>query len=196
MAFLEEADQAALLWLNGWVGHFPWLDSIVRLVVSDYLAPMLLSLAMLGMWFTGANIAARGSNQYGAMAGVIALLLANLTVQVMNQFIFRPRPFEALHVTLLFYQPVDSSFPANPAAVGFSVATAVWLWNRKVGTAMFALAALYSLSRVYAGVCYPTDILGGAAIGVAAGLLAAFILRQFKPLPAFILRLARAVYLA
>ncbi|MBI2172392.1 MAG: phosphatase PAP2 family protein [Chloroflexi bacterium] len=196
MEILEQTDQEAFLWLNGWVGHFPWLDALARLAVSDYLAPMVLSLALLGLWFTGATEARRERNQRGVMAAAMALGLASLVVEVLNNFLVRPRPFATLKVSLLFYQPVDSSFPANPAAIGFAVATAVWLWDRRVGTVLLIIAALYSLSRVYAGVQYPLDILGGWAIGIGAGVIATLVIRHFKPLPRLILRLARTLYLA
>ncbi|MBI4311872.1 MAG: phosphatase PAP2 family protein [Chloroflexi bacterium] len=193
---LEQADQAAFLWLNGWVGRFPSLDNVVRLLASDYLVPLLLALTLLGLWFTGPTLLARTRNQHGVMAAVVALALASLVVEVISDVMFRPRPFATLDVSLLFYRPTDSSFPAHIAAIGFAVAIAVLLWNRRAGAALVALAALYSLSRVYAGVLYPLDIVGGAAIGVAGGLAATLLLRRFRPIPAFVLRVARALYLA
>jgi len=196
LELLVRADERALLWLNGWVGHFAWLDAIVRAVVSDYLVPVMLCLALLGLWFTGATGAARERNQRGVMIGMIGLGFANLAVEVMNHFVYRPRPFTTMEVSLLFYRPTDSSFPANPVAVGFAVATGVWLWNRRVGTALFGVTAVFALSRVYAGVFYPLDVLGGAAIGAGVSLLVAVLLRLAEPLPTLVLRLARAVYLA
>ena len=196
MELLVRADERALLWLNGWVGHFAWLDAIVRAVVSDYLVPVMLCLVLLGLWFTGATGAARERNQRGVMIGMIGLGFANLAVEVMNHFVYRPRPFTTMEVSLLFYRPTDSSFPANPVAVGFAVATGVWLWNRRVGTALFGVAAVFALSRVYAGVFYPLDVLGGAAIGAGVSLLVAVLLPLAEPLPTLVLRLARAVYLA
>ena len=108
----------------------------------------------------------------------------------------RPRPFTELKVSLLFYQPTDSSFPANPAAVAFAVAMGVWLWNRKVGTVLLGVATVFAFSRVYAGVFYPLDVLGGAFIGAGVSLLVAWLLRLIEPLPTLVLRLARATYLA
>ena len=128
--------------------------------------------------------------------GMLGLGFASLAVQVMNHFLYRPRPFETLEVSLLFYKPTDSSFPANPVAVGFAVATGVWLWNRKVGAVLFGVAAAFALSRVYAGVFYPLDVLGGAALGAGISVLMAVVLRLIEPLPTLVLRLARAVYLA
>ncbi|MBI4340410.1 MAG: phosphatase PAP2 family protein [Chloroflexi bacterium] len=196
MEFWENADESAFLWLNGWVGRLPWLDSVARLVVSDYLVPLTLALALVGLWFSGATPEARERNQRGVMTGALGVLLANLAVQVMNWFVFRPRPFVTLEASLLFYRPVDSSFPSNPAAVAFAVAVGVGLWNRRVGWALLPVAGLYALSRVYAGVCYPSDVLGGAAVGLAGGAAAHALLHWLRPVPAFILRIARALYLA
>ncbi len=196
MELLEAADEKAFLWLNGWVGRFPWLDSLAQLVVSDYLVPLVLSLTLLGLWFTGADAIARLRNQHGVIVGIIALGLASVVLDLFNVFLFRPRPFSTLPVSLLFYQPTDSSFPSHPAIVGFSLATGVWLWNRRVGAALLVAATLYALARVYSGVAYPLDILGGAAIGAGAALIGAFVLRCVKFFPELILRIARSLYLA
>ncbi|MBI4202913.1 MAG: phosphatase PAP2 family protein [Chloroflexi bacterium] len=193
---ITKIDKDAFLWLNGWVGQYPWVDGLIRLVVSDYLVPLLLALALLGLWFTGETMTARTRNQYGVICAVMALVLANVAVEVLNGIFFRPRPFASFKVSLLFYRPTDSSFPANPAAVAFAVATAVWMWNRKVGAVLIALAVLYSFSRVYAGVFYPLDVLGGGAIGAGAGVMAAWLIRRFRVIPKAILRVARRVYLA
>ena len=193
MELLVRADERALLWLNSWVGRFSWLDSIVQWVVSDYLVPVTLSLVLLGLWFHGATPGARERNQHGVMNAIVALALANLTVEAMNRFIYRPRP---LDLSLLFYRPTDSSFPANPAAVGFAVGVTVCLWNRKIGVALLAVAIAFSLARVYAGVSYPLDIVGGAVVGAMGSLLGALLLRWAEPLPGMFLKLARSVYLA
>lgn len=132
----------------------------------------------------------------GVMTALLGLALANLIVEGFNQILFRPRPFSELEVSLLFYQPTDSSFPANPAALGFAIATSVWLWNRKAGSTMLIMAAAYSIARVYAGVFYPLDVIGGAAIGTLVSLVAALMLRLAEPVPSRILRLARSLYLA
>ena len=196
MGPLVRADEAALLWLNSWVGHFPLLDTLVQPLASDYLVPVMLALVLLGIWFHGANPAARERNQRGVMTAALGLAFANLSIEVLNRFMYRLRPFETLDVSLLFYRPVDSSFPANAAAVGFAVGVAILLCNRKIGVALMAIAAAYSLARVYVGVSYPLDILGGAAIGAVGSLLGALLLRWAEPLPSSLLKLARSVYLA
>jgi len=193
---LLQADEKAFLWLNGWVGRLPWLDGFVQWVDSDYLVPVALSLVLLGLWFTGSTRKARERNQWAVMTAILGLALANLSVEILNHYLFRPRPFVDLPVSLLFYRPVDSSFPANPAVVGFAVATGVWCWNRKVGGVLFIVATVFALSRVYAGVFYPLDIIGGAALGAIVALLTKRLLQWLDPLPSKIIQMARTLYLA
>ena len=196
MGFMERADESAFVWLNGWVGRFPPLDRIVELTVSDYFVPLTMSLLLLGLWFAGHSNIHREPNQLGVMTAVLSVAVVNIIVELLNDFFYRPRPFEDLDVNLLFYMPTDSSFPANPAAFGFALALGVWAWNRKVGWVLLAPAVVFGLSRIYAGVCYPLDVVGGAAIGAAAALLSGWLMHTFRRLPLRALRLARAVYLA
>ncbi len=196
MGFMERADESAFVWLNGWVGRFPPLDRIVELTVSDYFVPLTMSLLLLGLWFAGHSNIHRERNQLGVMTAILSVAAVNLIVELFNDFFYRPRPFEDLDVNLLFYMPTDSSFPANPAAFGFALALGVWAWNRKAGWALLAPAAVFGLSRIYAGVCYPLDVVGGAAIGAAAALLCGWLMHTFKRIPLQVLRLAKVLYLA
>ena len=196
MGFLERADESAFLWLNGWVGRFSPLDRVVELTVSDYLVPLTMSLVLLGLWFAGHSSEHRERNQLGVMTAILSVAVVNLIVELLNLVLYRPRPFEDLDVNLLFYMPTDSSFPANPAAFGFALALGVWFWNRKVGWALLVPAVVFSLSRLYAGVFYPLDVIGGAAIGAAVAALSGWLTHTFKVVPLRVLRLARALYLA
>ena len=172
------------------------MDRIVEVTVSDYLVPLTMALMLLGLWFAGHSKAHREHNQLGAMTAILSVAMANFIVELFNKFWYRPRPFEVLDVNLLFYMPTDSSFPANPAAFGFALALGVWIWNRKAGWMLLAPAVVFGLSRMYAGVFYPLDVIGGAAIGAAAALLCGYLMLIFKRIPLQVLRLARAVYLA
>ncbi|MBI4199985.1 MAG: phosphatase PAP2 family protein [Chloroflexi bacterium] len=196
MEILAKADERALLWLNGWAGRWPWLDALAQTVASDYLVPVAMGLMLLALWFTGGTPWDRERRQRSVFTALAGLTMASWVVLELNKVLFRPRPFQTLDLTLLFYRPVDSSFPANPAAVVFAIAAGVWLKDRRSGTALAAVGALYSLSRVYVGVFYPSDVLGGAAIGVATALLSALVLRWLEPLPRLLLRVARAIFLA
>ncbi len=193
---MAHADEIVFLWINGWVGSFPLFDGVMEEVVSDYLAPVSLALTLLGLWFVGSSRAIRQKHQLGVIAALIAMGLSSWAVQISNGLYFRPRPFVDLNVSLLFYRPTDSSFPANSAAAAFAIAAAVWGFNRRVGACLLALAGLYGFSRVYAGVHYPLDIVGGAMIGVVVAVVAFKIVRIADPILTRLIKAARIFCLA
>jgi len=196
MDALLRADAAVALWMNGWVGSFPAWDALAEVLVSDYFVPSLLALMLLGMWFVGGDSTERDRHQRAVLRAMIALGLANLAVLIINQHYFRPRPFVDHEVALLFYRPTDSSFPANPAAVAFAMASGIWEGNRKVGAFFALFAFLWSAARVYAGVFYPLDVLAGLATGLTISYLVGRALRLLEPLPTIVLRLAAMLHLA
>ena len=51
----------------------------------------------------------------------------------------------------------------------FAAAFALWLQNRRLGVPALALAGFIGFTRMYLYVHFPTDILGGVALGLALG---------------------------
>ena len=196
METLLDWDAEVVLWLNQWAGRYEWLDAVEKLVVSDYFIPVGISLCILGMWFVGRDPQARDRNQRAVLRALLAIGFANLTVLILNQHYFRERPFLEHELTLLFYQPTDSSFPANPAAVAFAMAASMWQSSRKLGLIIYGLAVLWGASRVFAGVFYPTDIAAGALIGIVISHLVALALRFIEPAPTIVLGVWRRLHLA
>ena len=196
MEAVSQADAEVFLWINGWVGTSTIFDRMVQWVVSDYLIPVVFSVILLGLWFGWADQAMRERHQRGVMLAGIGVGIASAAVKIVNEFYFRPRPFDALEVELLFYTPTDSSFPANPVAIVIAMATGAWVANKRIGIAMYIGALIYGFSRIYAGVFYPMDVLGGALIGVAATYLVYLTLKLIEPVPTLCLRLVRFLMIA
>ena len=113
------ADEKLFLWINSLAGRYIVLDRVIQWVVSDYLVPVTLALTLIGLWFVGHNRLIRQRHQIGVFVALSSMGLSSLTVLVINALYFRPRPFVDHDVTLLFYQPTDSSFPANAVAASF-----------------------------------------------------------------------------
>ena len=82
------------------------------------------------------------------------------------------------------------------AAVAFGAAMGMWFYQRKASIPLFVFACLWSFARVYAGVHYPLDILGGATIGILMGCFSYGLMRLLWFLPAVCHWLAKKIYLS
>ena len=193
---LNAADKDLFLLINGFVGVVPFVDRIAQWIVSDYLMPIALALALVFMWFVDRDRDIRAQRQVGVFVALTAMALSNSVVFILNFFYFRPRPFVNADVALLFYKPTDSSFPSNAVAAVFGLAFGIWGVNRRLGWIAIGAASLYGLARVYAGVHYPLDVLGGAAIAAVVTYLVFRLRDLLMPLLMLPIRLARILRLA
>lgn len=100
---------------------------------------------------------------YGSAAALIVVPLIRLLGP-------RLRPFVALSLspTLTAF---SSSFPSAHTIFMFAFATGVYFVNKKLAYLLFAFGFLIGLARIAGGVHYPSDILGGAVLGVATALV-------------------------
>ena len=186
-------DRDLLLHINSWTGHIGPVDWVLKAMANDYLVPVVLSLLLLWLWLANPG---KVRLQLAVLGGAAALGVGNAIISLLNHFYYRPRPFTELPIRLLFYRPLDSSFPSNGTAVAFILATTVFLGNRKVGAVALGIASLHGFSRVYVGIHYPLDVLGGAAIGILTAYGVYRLLPYLEPIPSWLLRLGRKLYLA
>lgn len=94
----------------------------------------------------------------------------------------RPRPFEEVPgVDPLIGGTVAGSFPSGHAATSFAGAVVLGYLFRRGLAPFLLLAVAVAWSRVYVGVHYPSDVLVGAALGLAVGLVAVSALRLRRP---------------
>lgn len=120
-----------------------------------------------------------------AVIGVILLIIATdqLGYRVLKDLIARPRPFSVLSDVIL---PIGStgtySFPSNHALNNFAAAVFFYRLYPNLKWALFITAFLVSISRVYLGLHYPSDILGGALIGSVFGYIFAEIILRINKL--------------
>jgi undecaprenyl-diphosphatase len=113
--------------------------------------------------------------------GALAIILARgIITTAIHFFYYHARPFVVYGISPLFNES-GSSFPSAHAAWFFALAMTVWYTNRKWGTWFFILATLMGIARIYAGVHWPLDVIGGAVIGVASGWFVHWLVTTSQP---------------
>jgi membrane-associated phospholipid phosphatase len=118
------------------------------------------------------DIRAIAASVWAAVAALLALGIG----QIIGGAIDRSRPFEALSgVHLLVDRTTDFSFPSDHATVAGAVAVGLLFANRRWGNIAAVLALLMAFTRVYVGAHYPSDVLGGLALGAAVAAAGVFV---------------------
>jgi undecaprenyl-diphosphatase len=103
---------------------------------------------------------------------------ADLLAYGLRALIDRPRPPAVYQEPKpLVHVPLGGSFPSGHAATSFACATMLSLIVPRYTVAFFLLAAAIAWSRVYNGVHYPLDVLGGAALGVVVAIALRWLLK-------------------
>jgi len=102
------------------------------------------------------------------MEGLIAGSLAWIFNQIVGLIYFRERPYVVIDTlkVLINDTMLSKSFPSDHTTIAFALSATVFLWSPKVGIWFLVLAALIALARVFGGVHYPTDIIGGIIVGI------------------------------
>lgn len=162
--------------INNFAGKFFWLDK-TAVFCASYLQYFLLAGLLVFLFFEKE----KNKNRLmvlGALlsAGVSRLFFAN----IIRWIHYRPRPFLVHQVHQLVNHDLESSFPSGHAAFFFALAMFVYFYNQRAGKWFFLGALLMGVARVFVGIHYPLDILGGAVVGIFTGWLIEIIFKKIK----------------
>jgi len=112
---------------------------------------------------------------------LLAVLLGSTTAdEIVKPLVHRARPFETMSGDVIGGRPDDKSFPSGHSANAFAAATALSHLVPRTAFVWWTLATAIAFSRVYLGVHYPLDVIGGALLGVGCGWLAVWLTRSSK----------------
>ncbi|MER0447191.1 phosphatase PAP2 family protein [Streptomyces sp. Edi4] len=170
-------DVSLLYDINGLAKDAPsWLDQAVAFV-GEYGILLGLVLVVLWCWWSVRRAEDRQSAVVSVAGIVWAPLAAGIAVLVnipIRDFVERPRPFlDHKGLDVLVGGKADFSFVSDHATLAMAIGAGLFVAHRKFGLIALGLALLEGFCRVYMGVHYPTDVVGGFALGTAVTLLLA-----------------------
>lgn len=165
--FLYSIDLSIFYFFNHTIstGFLDKFFSIITNVNNWYVAYVIL---LFICYFKG------GTKGKIAVLGIVLLVLFTDQIghKVLKEIVQRIRPCNALSDVIT---PLGCngtfSFPSNHALNNFAAATFFYILFPRLKWALFITASLISVSRVYLGLHYPSDILGGAIIGSCFGYI-------------------------
>lgn len=100
-----------------------------------------------------------------------AILSRGIITEAVRFFWHRTRPFVEQNIVPLVEHSSSSSFPSGHAAFFFAIGTVLYFHNKKAGVVFLLGATLMGIARLAAGLHWPSDIIGGAIIGILSGLV-------------------------
>ena len=165
MSFLFSIDKAVFIFLNHSLAN-PVFDVIMPFVTEANHWKIPLFLAWLSLMIFG--------GKKGRIAGLLAVVIVTMSDQlssaVIKPWVRRLRPCDPKAIVeggrFLIGLKESFSFPSSHAANNAAIATLFSVKYRRYTAVFIAIAATVAYSRIYVGVHYPSDVLGGIFVGV------------------------------
>jgi len=173
-SFISGLDGKIFNWVNQFAGKNVCFDSAAIFFASYFQYVVVFCLLL----FLFKNFKKYLKMVIPALAA--AIFARFVIVEIIRYFLPRFRPFVGNNINLLVNQsPSEPSFPSGHAAFFFALATVIYFYNKKAGIMFFIFAFLISISRVFVGIHWSSDILVGAIIGIFSGWLVVKLTRKF-----------------
>ena len=176
---LENLNYQLFYLINATPASPEWMIDLATFLAKDLISIVPVLAAILWLWGP--------RSQVNAQRQLVIKVAMTLGVSVLVSYVLglafpHDRPFvEHVGYTFLHHAP-DDSFPSDHGTVIFAFALAFLFWHRLwSGALLMAIAAAIAWSRVYLGVHWPLDMVGGLLAGMCGCLGAALIWHTFGP---------------
>lgn len=125
----------------------------------------------LWLWFAGSE-EEKPRRRLGALYALAGVITASLISLLVGKALYRDRPFvRDARIWNFTGHRANAAFPSNHTMNSIAVVLALFLFRLPGRFLLAALSGIIAFSRVFAGIHYPTDLLGGAGIAALVHLL-------------------------
>ena len=152
-----------------------WINVKFRNKTFDKIMPIITSAGNLGIIWIVISVLLITKKDYRVLGQTILIALVITTIigeGIIKNIVKRKRPFYGDDdKELLISRPITYSLPSGHTASSFAVATVFIKTDNAASLEIMLLACLIAFSRIYLGVHYPSDVIGGGIIGTLCGLI-------------------------
>lgn len=178
---INNFDIQLFTYVNQFAGHLKALD-FIGVFFAQYLAYGLVAFIVILLFYPKNN---RYFNRIMVIVSVFSGLVSRFVIkEIIILFYHRPRPYMVLSGIhkLIPTTLTDNfqSFPSGHATFYFALAMSLYYFNKKIGTYYLAAASVMGIARVFVGVYWPTDIVGGAILGILSAYLVDYLYRKYR----------------
>ena len=168
-------NQSLFLLINNYAGKSQILDTIA-IVLGDNMPYLFIVIEVYLYFFTRK----RESSLYAFYAVIVALVIN----QIIGLFYFHNRPFMDGIGTVLSSHLAESSFPSDHTAFMLAIAWTLFLSQntKKLGLILIPIGIISATFRIFIGVHYPFDILGGIFTGLISAIMVLSIKEKLRPI--------------
>lgn len=108
-----------------------------------------------------------GANERKSLLlAIFSLVISLVIVKIIRLFYFEPRPFITYYLTPLVNNVQNASFPSTHITRMTCIAFAYYFYKSKYAPLMLIFLIWMGFARIYIGVHYPLDIIGGFVVGI------------------------------
>ena len=145
-------------------------------IITNNLALLISYLGILATWIVLSILLYIFGGEKGknvAKKLIIVLIVVSVLTQIIKFLVMRPRPYTELSSLVVLATENDMSFPSGHTSISTAMA---YVLSKEYKNWYFMLIPLMvGLSRLYIGVHYPSDVIGGFILG----LIIAYLLERY-----------------
>lgn len=168
-------DNASLFFLISGIGSNESTLNNLMIFGAEYL----IYLTLVGMFI----IALRGkvNDKKALLLVCLSLPIIIIIIKLIHIFYYEPRPYVSFDITPLVEHKEDASFPSRHISIMAAVSFAFMYFKSKYTPLLLFFTLWVGFARIYVGVHYPLDIIGGIVVGIIS-LVAALQIRKLLKL--------------